>query len=66
MNYFIKANFIKNNGSVGSTFYSDLSKTFPGYMDKILEIILDPNLTNCQLTIGDFEFDVQHLRTLLK
>lgn len=64
MYYYLKSESDQEDGSILST--CNYGKSFPGYMDQILKIILDPNLINCQLTIGDFEFDVQHLRTLLK
>lgn len=64
MYYYLKSESVQDDGSTLST--CDYGESFPGYMDQVLKIILDPGLINCQLTIGDFEFDIQHLRTLLK
>ena len=64
MYYYLKSESTQDDGSILTT--CNYGESFSGYMDQILKVILDPSLINCQLTIGDFEFDVQHLRTLLK
>lgn len=43
-----------------------MSSCYSGYMDKIMNLILNPDITDVELEIGDFKFDVSHLRTLLK
>lgn len=64
MNLYISSKSIQDNGDKLSTSYT--GETYPGYMDQVLKVILNPNLLDTKLIIDDFEFDVNHLRTLLK
>lgn len=63
MDIFIKSSY-KDGDSVLNTAVT-LNKE-SGIMDKILNIILSPDFFNVEIRIGDFELDVEHLRTVLK
>jgi len=61
-----KTFYIKYYDSSTNTTGSGIGVIYPGYIDGLLRAILNKELQNVELRIGDFVFDVKHLRTLLK
>ena len=57
---------IKYKSSLTQKSFCEMSSCYSGYMNKIMNLILNPDITDVELEIGDFKFDVSHLRTLLK
>lgn len=61
-----KTFYIEYYDSESNTSGSGIGVIYSGYMEGLLRTILDKRYKNVVLRIGDFTFDVEHLRILLK